>query len=263
MPKKDAILSESESSSSSSSQEGNRESFQNTTLEVSEEEEDEDHGSNHGKESDFSGDLNPEVISQAESGRTYDVVRTHAVPNYNGVPNRAVPTAVQVNQSKLVNSIHNQWTAEATFQSTITKSMLDSSSRHQSLSTIDKKKTKDSFSYILNFGAAAGVVDPYNGGKMQKTIEQYIHQIANQQMKEPLVVYPLMKEPRVTNVVVEPPQEPRSIRSRGDPIGSIEEQLIQQRRKATVKPKKQTQEGVANKVANPFLKTGLQRTPPP
>ena len=179
MPKEDAILSESESSSSSSSWEGNRESFQNTTLEVSEEEEDEDHGSNHGKEGDFSGDLNPEVISQAESGRTYDVVRTHAVPNYNGVPNRAVPTAVQVNQSQLVNSIYNQWIAEATFQSTMTKSMLEHSSQYQSLSTVDKKQGKDNHSYILNFGAAVDVVDPYNGGKMRKTIEQYIQQIAN------------------------------------------------------------------------------------
>ena len=106
VPKVNSNLSESQSSTSSSSEEWNKKSFQNTTLEVSDEEE--DLGSYKQKESDFAGDLNPGILSQAKSGQTYDVVRKHAVPNHNGVPNSAVPTAVQVNQIQLVNSIYNQ-----------------------------------------------------------------------------------------------------------------------------------------------------------
>ena len=78
----------------------------NTTLEVSDE--DEDLGSNNQGRGDFTCDLNRECLSQAKSVSKYDVVRKHAVSTCNGVPTSAVPAAVKVNQTQLVNSIYNQ-----------------------------------------------------------------------------------------------------------------------------------------------------------
>ena len=95
------------------------------------------------------------------------------------------------------------------------KSILDLSSQYHNLPLTDEEPRSNIDNYE-EFKNAVNVGEPYNGVKVAKPIDDYIQVIANQQRREPFVVYPLRNEPRASNIAFEPSQEARSSRSRGD-----------------------------------------------
>ena len=186
----------------------------------------------------------------------HDVVRTHAVPIFNVVSNRAVPPADQTSESHWSNPISNQRKDTTTTKPPKSKSFLDLSKKFllsnqwKVATTIKPPKSKSfldlSRKFLLyltgeepkrneNFGAV-NVGKSYNGIETSEYIDGYAQLIANQQRREPLVVYALKLDPRTSTVASEVPQEGRITRSRGE-VGSWNDVLLPQTRKQAPKLK--------------------------
>ena len=126
-----------------------------------------------------------------KSVTAYDVVRTHAVPVFNGVSNRAAPTAVRMNQVKLVNSISDQWKESTAMETSKSMSVLDLSREIFFSFTGEEPEINVENNTNIKFGAV-NLNKPYNGINSQECIDEYIRLIANQRRREPFVVHPVI-----------------------------------------------------------------------
>ena len=137
----------------------------------------------------------------------------------------------------------NQWTPEASLRASKTESVLNQGIYHSNnyqLCLTDGEPSSTEVDYNTVFEDVVDRGPQYSAPEKFKfrSIDDYIQLIIVQQKKEQGLVYPVMREPRPSIAVSEPSQEALSLRSRGEPIRIMDEVILQNHRKPTLKVKK-------------------------